>query len=831
MRRKYFSILFLLFFSTIFLFLVYLKPKEVRASPGITTVSFQVSASHDDAGDHYNPSGYWEGWHLDKSRIQPGHFSPEGDGTYKYGGVRFINVNIPQGAIIVSAILRYCADTSCEGTGARWYVYGQDDSNPVEFSTFDDFLARPQTTAATDTGFWPAWVADTWYETPDISSVIQEIVNRPDWNSGNPLALLFYGHPQARTTHEIRTCDANPAEATILEVQYTTEAEVEYAEYNATLGAPDCHGGSPCIANSSLLQCCGNQPGGPEPNQPNTINGDVDASSGTCHSDESVENITVESLDHNYMGQEDHVRVSVTIYCWGTTDRWAICYTNDSSTADWVMVAGGTSTCSGSGFETKTVTFTLDNIGGKHAVRGINRYGTAITVCSYSDTSYNDFDDLAFEIYTGGPPPDITAPTYSSSSINSTEAGKPTNFTLDWTDDNGLSGYIFSTNNTGRWFNTSFTSFSGTANTAWYVTTLNDTVEALVQWRFYANDTSNNWNTSQIYDTITTFVETEPPKYFDISTNSTLAGTAVLFSLKWTDNIGLDKGILSLDNCTGNFVNQTWQNLSGTIDWLNDTYIINSTLGCTIRWKAYTNDTCNNWNVTDVYSYVTTAEAPTTTETAIQVGATINPVTQYYNTTIWCDYRNATDNAKITDATVKINAGGSNITIPYNSSSDRYDYVYNSTVLGSREVFCYANRTGYESNSISFNLVTQTIVSEECDWTCEDWVGYIDDTGWEEEESSSSSPDEEPVPGTEKTFWFRKHITIPHSVNSIFLNLTYSDNINIYINSNLIPDPLASLYDYNITDYIDRDRTNLITVKVWAFGGGTVKFGGDMRYE
>jgi len=98
------------------------------------------------------------------------------------------------------------------------------------------------------------------------------------------------------------------------------------------------------------------------------------------------------------------------------------------------------------------------------------------------------------------------------------------------------------------------------------------------------------------------------PTYSLNSANSTLAGTQVEFRLRWNDNFGLSKGVLSIDNCTGSFQNITdsWKSFTGTEDWLNYTVVINSTAGCTIRWKQYANDTSNNWNVSEEFSFVTT---------------------------------------------------------------------------------------------------------------------------------------------------------------------------------------------------------------------------------
>jgi hypothetical protein len=182
-----------------------------------TTIVVQVSASHDDAGAWWDWAGYYYSWELEKSHVSVGHFL---HGEYYNGGLRFTNVDIPQGATILSAVLKTCSGQTCAGTEARWEICGQNAGDCREFSTKADFETRPKTVAKADTGYLPPWVEGSWYETPDLSAIIQEIVNSPYWKAGNALALLLYGHPQAGTTHEIRSYDANPSQAALLEVTY-----------------------------------------------------------------------------------------------------------------------------------------------------------------------------------------------------------------------------------------------------------------------------------------------------------------------------------------------------------------------------------------------------------------------------------------------------------------------------------------------------------------------------------------------------------------------------------------------------------------------------------
>lgn len=125
---------------------------------------------------------------------------------------------------------------------------------------------------------------------------------------------------------------------------------------------------------------------------------------------------------------------------------------------------------------------------------------------------------------------------------------------------------------------------------------------------FYCNDSESALgNSSRIYFTI---IAVGAPIYLLNSTNSTYAGQAVEHRLKWMDNIALSGYIFSFDNCTGFFTNDTWVAFSGRENWSNVTKQVNSTVGCTIRWCVYANNSNNLWNssCTNPFSYITTAQ-------------------------------------------------------------------------------------------------------------------------------------------------------------------------------------------------------------------------------
>ncbi len=127
-----------------------------------------------------------------------------------------------------------------------------------------------------------------------------------------------------------------------------------------------------------------------------------------------------------------------------------------------------------------------------------------------------------------------------------------------------------------------------------------DMADGTYNYRAYGNMTDGTANST---GQMTLFVGF--PTWSNNATNSTTAGTWVNHSVVLSDNIGLDYYIFEFDNGTGTPSNDTAVDISGTSYIANTTKLINSTIGSTIRWRYYFNDTSNNWNVTDLFSYTT----------------------------------------------------------------------------------------------------------------------------------------------------------------------------------------------------------------------------------
>ncbi|GGO63367.1 PilC/PilY family type IV pilus protein [Bowmanella pacifica] len=109
-------------------------------------------------------------------------------------GLRFSGVSVPQGAVITSAFLRF---TSAQLNTASVAINFQAEltANSTTFtSSPNDISSRPRTLASVDWTLdndWP--ISGELVNTPDISPVIQEIVDLNGWCGGNSLSVLITG--------------------------------------------------------------------------------------------------------------------------------------------------------------------------------------------------------------------------------------------------------------------------------------------------------------------------------------------------------------------------------------------------------------------------------------------------------------------------------------------------------------------------------------------------------------------------------------------------------------------------------------------------------------
>ena len=112
------------------------------------------------------------------------------DSSWSYRtGHRFTSVSIPQAATIDSAYLKPYRQSKTGEDTIYSKIKGQDSDDTSAFSSLTNYNNRPRTTAAVD---WDgAFSTSGWITSPDIKTVIQEIVDRGGWVSGNSLVIFW----------------------------------------------------------------------------------------------------------------------------------------------------------------------------------------------------------------------------------------------------------------------------------------------------------------------------------------------------------------------------------------------------------------------------------------------------------------------------------------------------------------------------------------------------------------------------------------------------------------------------------------------------------------
>ncbi len=114
-------------------------------------------------------------------------------------GMRFQNVTIAPGTTIDSAFIRFRAKDS-DAMTMNLTVYGEDVSNASTFAESSyNVTGRTWTSASTAWNNVEAWSSGSYYNTPDLKTIVQEIVDRGDWSSGNAMAFFVQGDQTGST--------------------------------------------------------------------------------------------------------------------------------------------------------------------------------------------------------------------------------------------------------------------------------------------------------------------------------------------------------------------------------------------------------------------------------------------------------------------------------------------------------------------------------------------------------------------------------------------------------------------------------------------------------
>ncbi|MBW2440593.1 MAG: thrombospondin type 3 repeat-containing protein, partial [Deltaproteobacteria bacterium] len=196
-----------------FVGLLLAAPARVTAATG--TLDIRVNHA-DDTHEERVSTGATD-WHS--SDLELG----EESGNPQIVGIRFQSVSIPQGAIITNAFIDFTTDETDSGT-TNLSIWGEDHDNAARFTDVAGQMAtRTKTSASVAWNNVPAWgvVGETGVkqQTPDLKTIVQEIVNRPGW-VGNAMVFLITGSGERTAESHYGSAEKAP----LLHVEYTTES-------------------------------------------------------------------------------------------------------------------------------------------------------------------------------------------------------------------------------------------------------------------------------------------------------------------------------------------------------------------------------------------------------------------------------------------------------------------------------------------------------------------------------------------------------------------------------------------------------------------------------
>ena len=136
--------------------------------------------------------------------------------------MRFNNLQVPRGAVIESASIEFEVDETSSGS-TLVTIKGENTDNAAVFTgNNNDISSRPVTSARVDWDI-PAWnTVSSKQQSPDIASIISEIINRPGWSAGNSIVITVSGSGR-RTAESYNGALANAPKLT---VTYSTQAGI-----------------------------------------------------------------------------------------------------------------------------------------------------------------------------------------------------------------------------------------------------------------------------------------------------------------------------------------------------------------------------------------------------------------------------------------------------------------------------------------------------------------------------------------------------------------------------------------------------------------------------
>ncbi len=143
-------------------------------------------------------------------------------------GLRFQGVNVPRGATIKTAFIKLTSGMTNSST-ANLKIFGEKTGNSETFKEKTaDISGRSKTTSSatwsstgSGTSKLTGWETGQTYSTPELKTIVQEIVNQGTWCGGNSMSFFINENLTAKTSlRNIMSFDESPSSAPSLHVEF-----------------------------------------------------------------------------------------------------------------------------------------------------------------------------------------------------------------------------------------------------------------------------------------------------------------------------------------------------------------------------------------------------------------------------------------------------------------------------------------------------------------------------------------------------------------------------------------------------------------------------------
>ncbi len=230
---------------------------SVRVSAGSSERCAAISNPNDDAEE--KASGTVKLHSSDLELVE--------DGSIQQVGLRFQGIDLPSGIAIDSAFIQFTVDETQNTNPSNLQIFGQKSPNPLPFTddiTYD-ISNRPKTNNVV------TWNPPNWeflnqsgsaQRTPDLKLVVEEIINQPGFNVGQPLAFIITGQGE----RVAESFEGKPDRAAELCIYYTPTPCSDFDndgicdEFDPCNNGPEpghaCNDGNPATYNDQITPNC-----------------------------------------------------------------------------------------------------------------------------------------------------------------------------------------------------------------------------------------------------------------------------------------------------------------------------------------------------------------------------------------------------------------------------------------------------------------------------------------------------------------------------------------------------------------------------------------------